>query len=322
MPLERFQEIAGILRCPICFGEVTLNCADAMIPVNVRCTACGQKMEHIAQKPVLVDFSRSLLCPADLNKSTGVLVRNKLGPFRRFMLRHILPYNSRAAINANRFIREAKRLSKNPRILVIGGGAIGSGADALYYDPAIKLVGIDIYPSPYIQVVADAHDLPFVSGCFHAVWIQAVLEHVLDPQRVVDELHRVLLPEGIAYGETPFLQPVHEGAYDFTRFTDSGHRWLFRNFKLIDSGSALGPFAQLSWSLNSAFSALFNSARAGLLVQIAFFWLKYFDRWVPSHRSRDGSSALYFLGSRQQATITSNEIILYYQEHNNTARRD
>ncbi len=322
MPLEKLQEIVGILRCSICFGEVTSNSANEMMPANVSCTACGQQVENIAEKPVLINFSRSLLRPADLNKSTGVLVRSKPGPFRRFMLRHILPYNSRAAINANRFIKEAKRLSKNPRILVVGGGAIGSGAEVLYDDPAIKLVGIDIYPSPHIQVVADAHDLPFVDGCFHAVWIQAVLEHVLDPQRVVDELHRVLLPDGIAYGETPFLQAVHEGAYDFTRFTDGGHRWLFRSFKLIDSGSVLGPFAQLSWSLNSAFSALFDSARVGLLVQIAFFWLKYFDRWIPSHRSRDGSSAVYFLGSRQALAIASQEIISYYHDNNNVRRRD
>ncbi len=54
------------------------------------------------------------------------------------------------------------------------------------------------------------------------------------------EIHRVLRPGGIVYADTPFLQQVHEGAYDFTRFTDSGHRFLFRRFERIDSGSVAG----------------------------------------------------------------------------------
>jgi len=57
---------------------------------------------------------------------------------------------------------------------------------------------------------------------FDAVWIQAVLEHVLDPVRVVAEIHRVLRPGGLVYSEIPFMQEVHEGAYDFTRFRLSG----------------------------------------------------------------------------------------------------
>src|SRR5207237_664581 len=34
-------------------------------------------------------------------------------------------------------------------------------------------------------------------------------------------------PLVLVLGDTPFMQQVHEGAYDFTRFALSGHRWLF-----------------------------------------------------------------------------------------------
>jgi ubiquinone/menaquinone biosynthesis C-methylase UbiE len=67
--------------------------------------------------------------------------------------------------------------------------------------------------------VADGHQLPIADGSVDGVWIQAVLEHVLDPSIVVQEIHRVLTPGGVVYAETPFMQPVHEGAYDFTRFS-------------------------------------------------------------------------------------------------------
>jgi len=56
-----------------------------------------------------------------------------------------------------------------------------SGAGELYNDPSIELVGIDVYASPHTHLLADAHRLPFVDRVFDGVWIQAVLEHVLEP---------------------------------------------------------------------------------------------------------------------------------------------
>jgi hypothetical protein len=32
------------------------------------------------------------------------------------------------------------------------------------------------------------------------------------------------------------MQQVHERAYDFSRFTQSGHRWLFKRFSEINAG--------------------------------------------------------------------------------------
>ena len=126
---------------------------------------------------------------------------------------------------APNFLGQLKEDNKRPRILVIGG-ARGSGADELYEDISIDLVGTDIYPSTNTKIVADGHQLPFIDASFDGVWIQAVLEHVLDPPIVAAEIYRVLKPGGLVYADTPFMQQVHEGAYDFTRYTVSGHRWL------------------------------------------------------------------------------------------------
>ena len=57
-----------------------------------------------------------------------------------------------------------------------------------------------------------------------------------NPIRVVAGVERVLKPNGVVYAETPFMQQVHEGAYDFTRFTELGHRWLWRRFSTIARG--------------------------------------------------------------------------------------
>ena len=87
--------------------------------------------------------------------------------------------------------------------------------------PTIDLISFDVYASPATQFVGDGHSIPLADGSVDGVIVQAVLEHVLEPTIVADEIHRVLRTGGIVYADTPFLQQVHEGAYDFTRFTDS-----------------------------------------------------------------------------------------------------
>jgi ubiquinone/menaquinone biosynthesis C-methylase UbiE len=143
--------------------------------------------------------------------------------------------------------------------------------------------------------------------------IQAVLEHVLEPQQVVDEIWRVLKPDGLVYAETPFLQHVHEGAYDFTRFTESGHRFLFRRFELVDSGCSGGPGTQLTWSIDYFARALFRSRLAGKMFKLAFSWLQLFDALVPSTFASDAASGVYFLGRRSVRNVSPQEIVAFYR---------
>jgi SAM-dependent methyltransferase len=113
--------------------------------------------------------------------------------------------NPVAASNCTKFIDLLQQGSEWPIVLVIGGGTIGSGADELYNDRSIELVGTDVYASPHTALVADAHKLPFEDGVFDGVWVQAVLEHVLEPATAVAEIYRVLRREGLVYAETPFM---------------------------------------------------------------------------------------------------------------------
>ena len=112
----------------------------------------------------------------------------------------------------------ADHLKKDSKILIIGGGTIGSGADYFFSickKKAIKIDSIDVYFSQNITAIADAHYLPFENESYELVIIQAVLEHVINPNRVVEEIYRILANNAIVYAETPFMQCVHEGPYDF-----------------------------------------------------------------------------------------------------------
>ena len=82
------------------------------------------------------------------------------------------------------------------KVLIIGGGTIGSGMDEFLNKcshkeicfESIDVYFSDVYFSDNLTAIADAHYLPYKDKSFDAVIIQAVLEHVINPQLVVKEI--------------------------------------------------------------------------------------------------------------------------------------
>ena len=138
----------------------------------------------------------------------------------------------------------------------------------------IEIHSIDIYASKSVDVICDSHYLPLKSEYYDGVWIQAVLEHVVEPIVVVEEIYRVLKKNGIVYAETPFMQQVHEGAYDFNRYSVLGHRYLFKHFKLIDLGGNQGSDVVFAWSSRYLVWSILRSRKLarviGLLIAVSY----------------------------------------------------
>ena len=148
---------------------------------------------------------------------------------------------------------------------------------------------------------------------FDGVWIQAVLEHVVEPQVVISEIYRVLNKNGLVYAETPFMQQVHEGAYDFSRYTVLGHRYLFRDFDEISIGGAGGAEVSLSWSLKYFILAITNSAKLAKLTGIiSTLLLKPFSFLIKKESLYDSSSGVFFLGRKSTHRLTHKELIRLY----------
>lgn len=265
-------------------------------------------------QPVLINFATSV-CSADAftELESGSLLDRKRSGLAKLAKRIIWGTSPVTRRNVTQFLTELKRHNPKPTLLIVGGGAVGSGSEALYSDPDVTVVSFDIYASVHTNFVADAHDMPIQDGVIDGIWIQAVLEHVLEPQQVVAEIHRVLKTDGLVYSETPFMQQVHEKAYDFTRFTESGHRWLFKDFTLIDSGSVLGPGTALLWSLRHFAAGLFRLKKAGELLAVVFFWVRLLDRLIPQGQTSDAASAVFFMGRKSEQAITRAEVIDFYR---------
>ena len=270
----------------------------------------------VAGKPALVDFEHSVVDAGRLRTTHGAsdVRRSKFHGVRaRLTQRENTVAASAVEEMVKRIHGQSSTGSGRPRILVVGGGAVGSGLRKLYNDPTIELIAFDIYLSPYVQFLGDGHSIPLADKSIDGVVIQAVLEHVLEPSRVAGEIHRVLRDGGIVYADTPFMQQVHEGPYDFTRFTDSGHRYLFRNFERIDSGCVAGAGTALLWSVKYFVRALTRSVRLGELAGLLFFWLSLFDSILDTGHSTDGASSVFFLGRKAKVAITGADIIHYYR---------
>jgi len=300
----------SLLRCPVCkrgnivVGHGTTRCAN---PV------CAADFPTVNQKPALVDFDTSVIGRDQLLYSQAADPHRRPNGLRRRFMRILFGTDKGAAQAALRVAEELVRRPGRPKLLVVGGGTVGSGAEFLYQNPDIDVTALDIYDSVNVQVIADAHSLPFCDSVFDAVWIQAVLEHVLEPACVVAEIYRVLAPHGLVYAGTPFMQQVHEGPYDFTRFTESGHRWLFRRFEHIASGVTGGPGTAAIWSFRYLFAGLFRSSKVGWLAAACVFWLRYLDEFIPQSCSVDAACGVWLLGRKSQVAISPREAIAAYR---------
>jgi SAM-dependent methyltransferase len=312
----------AILRCPRCRsglvegapldeGDRGLFCA------NPQCPFHAQGFLQIHGQPVLVDFDASILSRGQLIASSGqsFVPRDDSGKSLRSSARRLLlGENDCAKRFCSAFIHRLKSAADRPRVLVVGGGAIGSGIELLYGDDALEVIGFDIYASANTQIVAGAHRLPFAEETFDGVWIQAVLEHVLDPGVVVAEIHRVLKQDGIVYADTPFMQQVHEGAYDFTRFTLSGHRWLFRQFDLIDAGVVSGAGSAFLWSARYLIRALTGSNKLATIGAYLFVWARFLDRATRRRFDADAACGVYFFGRKAAKAISPRDVVAFYEQ--------
>lgn len=314
MSVLSISDVEHLLVCPRCHASLAKGDEDYRCS-NPECRYGGAGgFPRAAAWPVLVDFEVSLLNRDEVLRLHGgsPIHRHAATGTLRTLRQLVLGTNRVAKRNLTRFLGSLPRGSSRPIVLVVGGGSEGEGMRALYEDESVEVLGFDIYGSDLTQFIADAHRIPLRSGSVQGVLVQAVLEHVLDPSQVVAEIHRVLTEDGVVYAETPFMQQVHEGPYDFTRFTESGHRYLFRHFEVIDSGAVAGPGTQLLWSMDHLVRSLFRSKVAGNACRAALFWLRFLDRLCDTRYTIDAASGVYFLGRKADEAITPQQMIGYY----------
>ena len=144
------------------------------------------------------------------------------------------------------------------KVLNLGSGV---GNFDYYLSKNIKTINLDMdYSKPNLDVIADAHFLPFKDKSFDIIYSIAVLEHVKKPWVVAEEMARILRPGGYVVLEVPFLNVIHSN-HDYFRFTDRGIRSLFDDDK---------------------FEAIFEQVASAGGSFLSVFLYKYLQQFIPT----------------------------------------
>lgn len=121
------------------------------------------------------------------------------------------------------------------------GVCLSVGGGPVRYHP--RLLNMNIGPFPNVDLVGDAHKLPFADESVDVVHSDAVFEHLHTPWVAAAEIARVLKVGGRAFIHTPFLQPYHGFPHHYQNFTITGHKLLFERegLTVLKSGVGVGP---------------------------------------------------------------------------------
>jgi uncharacterized protein YbaR (Trm112 family)/SAM-dependent methyltransferase len=112
---------------------------------------------------------------------------------------------------------------------------LGAGNMAFNLPHVIRM---DVTLTPYVDVVADAHALPFLPGVLDFVFSLAVIEHLRQPFTAAQETYRVLRKGGYVYGECNFVYPYHGYPHHYFGTTRQGIAEIFHSFTHLRTGVA------------------------------------------------------------------------------------
>lgn len=107
----------------------------------------------------------------------------------------------------------------------------------------------DIQTSIPGAFLCDLTRIPKPDASYDSILCNAVLEHVPNPEGVMSEFRRLLVPGGHLTISVPFLQPFHPTPYDFRRYTRSGLEQLAEctGFRILEMRPVHSLAQTLGW---------------------------------------------------------------------------
>jgi SAM-dependent methyltransferase len=106
-------------------------------------------------------------------------------------------------------------------------------------------VSVDINEKLNPDVVGDIYDLPFDDSSQDTVLCIEVFEHLKEPQKAADELHRILKKGGVLIFATRFLYPLHDVPGDYWRYTPYVLKEIFRKWNIEKLEFESEPFTAI-----------------------------------------------------------------------------
>jgi SAM-dependent methyltransferase len=168
--------------------------------------------------------------------------------------------------------------------------------------PGKQYWGADMRPGPGVDKILNLHDIELPSEHVGTVLCLDTLEHVEYPHRALEEIHRILKPDGIAVISSVMNFHIHDYPHDYWRFTPEAFKSLLKPY----SGSFIGfvgmkdfphtvvgiGFKEKSFPL-SQFEADFKKWKASQEVRAGLSTLEWIRKLItPPILSKKGRKAL------------------------------
>lgn len=307
------DRLLTMLRCPACKGSLMPHDLQGL-----ECSACRVRYPVLRGVPILLDEKRSVFRASEIAMQAKAADQSRSW---RTTVRQWLPdleVNLTGRASLQRFESRLLAISERPKVLNIGGKHAGSFSVIVASNPQVDCIEAHVAFTPRTKLIADPQFLPLADESVDAIIIDAALEHLPDPQAVVDELFRVLRRGGIVYSDTPFMVPVHGGAFDFVRFSHLAHRMLYKRFSELESGVSCGPGSALAVSAQAFLLSFVRSRAARSAVKgvcsLTLFWLKYFDHFLVNRPGAlDAALGTFFMGQKNGQSLSDRDLLRQYR---------
>lgn len=193
-----------------------------------------------------------------------------------------MPAWLRDRIQVNRY--ESYRLLEQAQAETpTGAWVLDAGAGECQYKPYFdhtRYVGLDLavgdvaWDYSQLDTLGDLRFLPFPDNSFDVAVCIQTLEHVNEPLRVIQEIGRVLKPNGRFYISAPMSWHQHQKPHDYFRYTSFGFRYLLEQsgMRVVEMRPMGGYFWFLSFNLQLLHYWLFPKPNSLLkqLLQMPF----------------------------------------------------
>ena len=148
-----------------------------------------------------------------------------------------------------------------PGALMLDAGAGEAPYKSLFQHVIYESADFEQVDKPYAKstYVCDLCDrIPVDDNRFDYIVFNQTLEHLKEPKRALAELYRVLAPGGKILCTVPLFYEEHEKPFDFFRYTQFAHRYLFAEagFKVERTERLEGFFGTCGYMLETIFNDL------------------------------------------------------------------
>lgn len=169
-----------------------------------------------------------------------------------------------------RDIRESflkiRRKSKLKKFRIVDVGCGDKPYLKVFERFAKTYIGVDI--TKEADVVASAEKLPFKNEKFDVALCFQVLEHSENPEKIVTEMKRVIVPGGYAISTTHGIWNYHPFPHDYHRWTHEGLENLFSEFSNVKVKANLKSHSSVIQIINIE---LYSLACRNLLLKLPLY---------------------------------------------------